>query len=202
MDVDTVRLAVFGKEDGSLTMRVSLGDDHATSYYTYFVTGHDRSDLSGAKLIPDPTHLDVYYLIFKGEERAFARPHITKNERICVYIAQILSDLEAKAEAPKTPSYNREPELNSKKPFAPPKKDFLTTMTRDMYIDHILRTIYFPSFLQLLRTPKDGYTMSGEREDGEGNEELLLMMVEQTDNFHRDSTSFYASFATKRRKIK
>lgn len=204
MDVDTVRLAVFDKEGGGVTIRVSLRDSDATSYYTYFMKGQDLSDVKVAQLIADPTHLDVYYLIFKGEERAFSRPYITKNEPVCVYIAQILSDFEATAESPQRPSYKPvQPQLNGtpKKPLTPPKKDYLTTMTRDMYIDHIMRTIYFPSFLQLLRAPKDGYTISGQREDGEGNEEHLLLMVEQAKNFDEDSTSFYASFATKRRKL-
>lgn len=153
VNVDNVRLVIFGVS-GERHVRNSINDSEDTSWYIPFVKNQDFSEIATVDLKSDPTHVDVFYLVYKGEETSLKGKVMNHLHPIHSYIHKILTDLDRMM-------ISRNPGEFQK--VSPTDRDegFLEEMSKDNYFTHIFTGHLLLSFLRLLRSPRKGFDTNG-----------------------------------------
>lgn len=153
------------------------------------------STVTFSDLIPDPTHLRVYYLLFRGEGEARKKKVRTGTDTVIEHIGRVTLD---KAKTIESPTRMR----NGKKGKESPNigKDTISYMTREEYFHHLYVMFTLDGFLNLLKTPLPGFDDDGRVLDGSGEEELRLLGVDQVCNLDSNTADVFVSFPTVERK--
>ena len=190
VDVNKVRLALFGTPGTTRELKKSINGSVWTSWYITFDDSQDLSEVTVHDLTDDPTHHDVFYLVFKDEEVSDSWKYSSCCLHVLEYIALVVTNLAEthQSASPSKSRGNKRPRVEEGGDF---NKDFVD------YFDHffhILDRIYVPTFLTLLRSPLEGFSWNGTRE-GEFCDPLLLV-VEKDENLDPTSSAVYVSRRT------
>lgn len=193
INVDNVRLVMFGAP-GERHVRNSINDSENTSWYTPFVKNQDFSKISVSDLKPDPTHVNVFYLVYKGEETALNGKIMNHLHPVHSYIHKILTDLDRMMISTNPGEFQTVSPTNR-------REGFLEKMSTDVYFTHILTSHLLLSFLRLLRSPREGFDDNGFRkgipEEEQNSQDFLVLSLAHERNFDHESTELYVSRATK-----
>lgn len=179
VDVSQVRLTIFGKP-GDRSLKKSIGGSPRTSWYIDYDEDEDLSNVTVDDVVGDPVHHDVVYLVFEDEEVAQIPRLCLMGETVLDYVKLVVTN---KVRGLQKTGHKR-------------SRDF----DPEVYFFDVLKTVYAPAFMSLLRSPLEGFDKDGIRLDGTGVKDNLLLLIEQEENFDKTSSTIYISKRTKRLK--
>ena len=172
VDVSRVSLVAFGSAL-HLQVKKSIGGSAWTSWYVPFEKDRDFGKITVADLVHDPAHYDVFYLLFEDEEAADIWKITTLGFPVIDYIRHVVTNFATTVQSPR-----------------------IDVSTEDYFL-HQLEFCHVPAFHRLLRTPKTGFDYNGFDYNAGGDYlDLLLLIVEQEQNFDPESSGVYFSRRT------
>lgn len=189
VDISHSRLVFFGKPG-----RRSFRHDGHT-WHIFNDPCQDLSTVTLEDLTPDPLHLRVYYLLFRGENEAGSKKVRTGTDNVIGHIGRCTLDI---ANTLPTPTPMRDPKKGKKSPQI--GEDIISAMSMEQYFHHVYVNLILVGFLNILKSPLPGFDKDGRKEDGLGDEDVRFLGVDQVGNLDDDSVDLFVSLPTVQRK--